>query len=90
MSRLQVDWTRCDGHGICARLLTERIGIDEWGFPVIDPAPLTPQQADDAKLAVQACPRLALTLRFDEPGRSAQAGPPGRSAQPDRPAQRTT
>jgi ferredoxin len=86
MSRLQVDWTRCDGHGLCARLLAERVGIDEWGFPVIDSTPLTPQEADDAKLAVQACPSLALTLRSDEQGRALRAGLPGQTARPDRPA----
>jgi ferredoxin len=80
MSRLHVDWTRCDGHGLCARLLAERIAIDEWGFPLIDSTPLTPQQAEDAKLAVRACPRLALTLRPDAPGTT----PAGRTASSNR------
>ena len=33
--RIEVDWTRCDGHGLCARLLPERLDLDEWGFPVV-------------------------------------------------------
>jgi ferredoxin len=55
---LQVDWTRCDGHGLCARLLPEAISLDEWGFPIvgsvdgIDPAAV--------RAAVATCPRLAL------------------------------
>ncbi len=33
--RIEIDWTRCDGHGLCARLLPEQITLDEWGFPII-------------------------------------------------------
>jgi ferredoxin len=62
MSRLNIDWTLCDGHGLCARLLPERIKADEWGFPVIDATPLSPEQDDDAHRAVHACPQLALSL----------------------------
>jgi hypothetical protein len=32
--RLHVDWTRCDGHGLCADLLPEVLIRDEWGYPV--------------------------------------------------------
>lgn len=62
MKHLQVDWTRCDGHGLCARLLAERIALDEWGFPIIDRRDLTEQEMSSARLAVRSCPRLALTL----------------------------
>ncbi len=31
--KLEIDWTRCDGHGMCAALLPGRIALDEWGFP---------------------------------------------------------
>lgn len=60
MSALRVDWTRCDGHGICARLLPESIALDEWGFPIIgDIAGLDPSLV---RTAVSSCPRLALRL----------------------------
>ena len=62
MSELTVDWTRCDGHGLCARLLPEVVRLDEWGFPIVTPGDLSPVLAKDAKLAVQTCPRLALSL----------------------------
>ena len=58
--KLEIDWTRCDGHGLCAELLPERITRDEWGFPLIRNA-----IADDTKnlrRAVAACPALALRL----------------------------
>jgi len=58
--RLQIDWTRCDGHGLCARILPEAITLDEWGFPVIgSPAEAS---ADAIRLAIQSCPRLALRV----------------------------
>lgn len=63
MSRLHVDWTRCDGHGLCAELLPEVLGRDEWGFPL----PHGSTDVEDALLpharrAVSACPLLALSL----------------------------
>jgi ferredoxin len=63
MSEVVVDWTRCDGHGLCARLLPASVGLDEWGFPIVTPGPLSPEMLKDARLAVQTCPRLALSLR---------------------------
>lgn len=63
MSELTVDWTRCDGHGLCARLVPEAVRLDEWGFPILTPGELSPALAKAARLAVQTCPRLALSLR---------------------------
>jgi ferredoxin len=61
--RIEVDWTRCDGHGLCARLLPERITLDEWGFPVVEGDPgVDPRLERHARRAVAACPRLALRL----------------------------
>lgn len=56
---LQIDWTRCDGHGLCTALLDGYVGSDEWGFPILPP----PGVQLDPRLvtqAVQACPALAL------------------------------
>jgi ferredoxin len=57
--RLDIDWTRCAGHGLCAKLLPEQITRDEWGFPVFAGAPIAPS---DARRAVALCPALALRL----------------------------
>lgn len=59
MSRLAIDWTRCDGHGLCARLLPEAITLDEWGFPILEPVDTDPAAA---RSAVANCPRLALRV----------------------------
>ena len=43
MSRkLVVNPITCVGHGICAELLPERITLDPWGYPIIDPTPIPP------------------------------------------------
>ncbi len=60
--RLRVDPIACTGHGICAELLPEVVRLDDWGFPIIDDVPITPELIDDAKRAVTSCPALALKL----------------------------
>jgi ferredoxin len=63
---VRVDPIACEGHGLCAELLPERIALDEWGYPIVDPTPLTPALEKHAKRAVAACPRLALALEQRE------------------------
>jgi ferredoxin len=64
--RLRIDPTACTGHGICADLLPERIQLDEWGFPIIQPdVPVS--LAGHARRAVRACPVLALRLQRIRP-----------------------
>ena len=59
---IQIDWTRCDGHGLCAALLPERIRRDEWGYPVIAHRAVTAADESDVRRAIAACPALALRL----------------------------
>ncbi|HEX5496597.1 MAG TPA: ferredoxin [Mycobacteriales bacterium] len=63
--RIRVDPIACDGRGICAELLPELVGLDEWGFPLIDQRPVPPELAQHARRAVAACPTLALRLIAD-------------------------
>jgi ferredoxin len=65
--RLNVDPIACDGHGLCAQLLPERVALDDWGFPIVDPTPLGRDLAPHARRAVSACPVLALTLEVSDP-----------------------
>jgi ferredoxin len=60
--KLEVDWTRCDGHGLCAELLPQRIARDEWGFPLIHHSELTTEDVRSARRVVGVCPSLALRL----------------------------
>lgn len=61
-ARLRVDWTRCDGHGLCAALFPERVRLDDWGFPLIDDTPLDAGDLRHARRVALACPALALRL----------------------------
>lgn len=60
---VSVDPIACDGHGICAELLPERIVLDDWGYPIVDARPLTADLLVHAERAVANCPALALRLR---------------------------
>ncbi|HUO49511.1 MAG TPA: ferredoxin [Acidimicrobiales bacterium] len=57
-----VDMTKCEGRGICAELLPERITLDDWGYPIIDGSPLHGLTKRHARRAVAGCPELALFL----------------------------
>ena len=57
MSReLRVNAIACDGSGLCAELLPERISLDDWGYPIIDGTPLTPELEEHAERAVARVP----------------------------------
>lgn len=60
--RLTVDPIRCDGSGLCAELFPERVVLDDWGYPIINDAPIDSTQAPHARRAVRSCPVLALRL----------------------------
>ena len=60
--RLRVDWTACDGHGLCAELLPERIELDDWGYPMLRDRGQVPDGLERAaERAARACPVLVLT-----------------------------
>jgi ferredoxin len=66
VTRLHVDWTACDGRGLCAEPLPELLVEDDWGYPVArtgeaEPA-VPPQLAASARPAADRCPTLALRL----------------------------
>ena len=65
-NRLHVDWTACDGRGLCAELLPELLAEDDWGYPVSrtgEPEPTVPPGLTaSARRAVDRCPALALRL----------------------------
>lgn len=63
--RITVDPIACDGHGVCAELLPERVRLDDWGYPILDPTPIPRELINHARRAVTACPKLALRLRDD-------------------------
>lgn len=60
--RITVDIIACDGHGLCADLLPERIGTDDWGYPIVSEKPIPKRALKHARRAVRECPVLALRL----------------------------
>lgn len=67
MNKLEIDWTRCDGHGLCGTLLPDEILLDEWGFPVLRGREITRGELTNARRSVLACPALALRLERTVP-----------------------
>lgn len=63
-TELRVDWTRCDGHGLCASLVPELLTTDEWGFPARTSTPIDAVLLVHARRATTACPALALRLEI--------------------------
>jgi ferredoxin len=73
-SRLRVNPIACEAHGLCAELFPERIALDDWGYPVVDPRSIPAELEAHARRAVDACPTLALALIRAE---AAVERPPG-------------
>ncbi|MEV2274409.1 ferredoxin [Nocardiopsis sp. NPDC049922] len=62
-ARLHLDWSRCDGHGLCADLLPDLVLLDRNGYPRDRDVLVPDALVGDAELAVRMCPELALRLR---------------------------
>jgi len=75
---LMVDWSRCEGHGLCAHLVPELIHLDKQGFPVIMSVAVPPWLEKDATQAVDMCPALALRMATD-PKKGGGGGGGGRA-----------
>ena len=61
-ARLRVDPIACDGRRLCAEVLPELITLDDWGFPMIRDLDVPVHLLDEAREAVDICPKLALRL----------------------------
>jgi ferredoxin len=79
--RLRVNPIACEAHGLCAELLPERVSLDDWGYPIVDPRQIPDELLPHARRAVDACPRLALALErveaLGEAGRPRAGRPRG-------------
>lgn len=65
--RLHIDWTACDGRGLCTELL-ERLERDDWGYPIDregggSDVSLGRGELAAARDAVALCPLQALSIR---------------------------
>ncbi|KSU65347.1 ferredoxin [Arthrobacter sp. NIO-1057] len=70
-AELEIDWTRCQGRGLCIELLAADLTSDPWGYPSARRADghqsgtviLAEDQREAANEAVKMCPLSALKLR---------------------------
>ncbi len=60
--QLRLNPIMCVAHGLCAELFPERITLDDWGYPIIDPTSIPPELEAHARRAAEACPTLALLV----------------------------
>lgn len=60
--RLVVDWTLCEGHGLCADVLPEVVRLGTDGYPMVPNMPLPTHLRHQARRAIRRCPALALRL----------------------------
>ncbi|HSS94480.1 MAG TPA: ferredoxin [Candidatus Dormibacteraeota bacterium] len=68
--RLRVNPLLCDAVGYCAEIVPELIGVDDWGYPIVDERPIDNDTLlRHAQRAVATCPRLALLIEEFRPER---------------------
>jgi len=61
--KLQIDSSRCQGHGRCYDLVPELFGEDDEGFgQVLGDGTVPPEKERDARLAAANCPEHAIEL----------------------------
>ncbi|TDB70134.1 MULTISPECIES: NADH-quinone oxidoreductase subunit NuoF family protein [unclassified Micromonospora] len=60
--KLALDWSRCDGHGLCAHVVPDFIRLDQNGYPAFPATPVPTWLKEGAMKAVKVCPALALRL----------------------------
>ncbi|MGR6321411.1 NADH-ubiquinone oxidoreductase-F iron-sulfur binding region domain-containing protein [Micromonospora soli] len=60
--KLTLDWSRCDGHGLCAHVVPDFIRLDGNGYPAFPATPVPSWLREGALKAVKVCPELALRL----------------------------
>jgi ferredoxin len=60
--KLTLDWSRCDGHGLCAHVVPDFIRLDANGYPAFPATPVPTWLREGALKAVKVCPELALRL----------------------------
>lgn len=74
-AEVNIDWTRCQGRGLCVELLAETLTTDPWGYPLSRTSKpqgsamltVSETQLPAAREAVKMCPLAALCLHEEHP-----------------------
>jgi ferredoxin len=65
--RLQIDTSKCQGHGRCYDLAPDLFGDDDEGFgQVLGDGVVLAEQEREARLAVANCPERAIELSEED------------------------
>jgi len=59
--RVELDGSRCQGHGRCQLISPETFDLDEEGFAILLEGDVPPTRSDDVLRAVANCPERAIT-----------------------------
>ncbi|MFI9582133.1 ferredoxin [Streptomyces sp. NPDC052236] len=78
--KVAVDWTLCQGHGLCADIIPELIRLGPDGFPAVADATVPMHLRANAQRAVRRCPALA--LRIEQAPATRAPAPTSRPALP--------
>jgi ferredoxin len=60
--KVTVDRDLCEANGVCAGLVPQIFDVDEDDYLRITPGDVPAELADQVRLAVQSCPKMALQL----------------------------
>ena len=60
---VEIDTSRCTGHGRCYALAPEVFASDDQGFGVVTVADVTDDLLDAAERGANACPERAISIR---------------------------
>jgi ferredoxin len=60
--KIQVDYTKCTGHGVCESFAPNLFEINDDGDLVLKSDIVPDEMLDDVHQAIDACPTLALRL----------------------------
>lgn len=60
--KIKVDFDLCESNALCEAMAPEVFELDDDDFLVMKTEETTPENIDDVKRAVAACPRAAIKL----------------------------
>jgi ferredoxin len=60
--RISIDWTRCNGIGICESIAPDHFEVGDDGALIVRRVDVADAERENLEEAVRACPTMALTL----------------------------
>ena len=60
--KIKVDFDLCESNALCEAMAPEVFELDDDDYLVVKTDQTTPENIEDVKRAVAACPRAAITL----------------------------